>query len=116
MLANLSSCISLVGICENVTFRVSYGNLKITKTYLSTYLCDTSDISDSCDGRDSIDSRDSSDSNDLSDISDNSDQKKEAEKNTKKNFFCYSKLFIIKKQFVNVEKLQLWHNSKLQLW
>ena len=32
----------------------------VTKTYLPTYLCDSSDISDSCDSSDSSDSRDSS--------------------------------------------------------
>ena len=43
---------------------------EVIKTYLPTYLWDSSD---SCDSRDSSDSSDSSDSNDSSDSSDSSD-------------------------------------------
>ena len=50
----------------------------ITKTYLPSNRCDSSDSignSDSCESCDSSDSTDSSDSCDSSDISDNTDQK-----------------------------------------
>ena len=48
---------------------------KVIKTYLPTYLWDSSDSSDSCDSSDSGDSSDSTDSSDISDSSDSSDQK-----------------------------------------
>ena len=50
----------------------------VTKTYLPSYLCDSSDSSDSsdtCDSSDSRDSSDGSDSSDSSDSKDSSDQK-----------------------------------------
>jgi hypothetical protein len=47
---------------------------KVIKTYLCTYLQDSSDGSDSSDIRDSSDSSDSGDSSDRSDNSDSSDQ------------------------------------------
>ena len=46
---------------------------KVIKTYLLTYLQDSSDCSDSCDSRDSNDSSDSSDGSESSDSSDSSD-------------------------------------------
>ena len=58
-----------------MTFRVSNGNLNIPKTYLPSYLCDSSD---------SGDSSDSSDSNNSSDISDSSDR---SDKKFSHNFF-----------------------------
>ena len=48
---------------------------KVIKTYLPTYLWDSSDSSDSSDSCDSSDSSDSSDSCDSCDSSDRSDQK-----------------------------------------
>ena len=45
----------------------------VTKTYLPTYLWDSSDSSDSCDSCDSCDSSDSSASSDSRDSSDNKD-------------------------------------------
>ena len=44
-----------------MTFKVSNGNLNLPKTYLPTYLCDSSDSSDSFDSSDSSHSSDSSD-------------------------------------------------------
>ena len=54
----------------------------VTKTYLPSNLCDSSDGSDSSNSSDSCDS---SDSSDISDSSDSSDQKKICTK--KKPFF-----------------------------
>ena len=48
---------------------------KLIKSYIPTYLWDTSDSSDSSDSCDSSDSTDSSDSSDSRGGSDNSDQK-----------------------------------------
>ena len=47
----------------------------VTKTYLPSYICDSSGISDSSDSSYSGDSSDSSDNIDSSDSSDSSDQK-----------------------------------------
>ena len=60
-------------VCEKATFRVSNGNLNLPKTYIPTYLCDSSDSSDSGDNSDSSDISDSSDSSDSGDSSDSSD-------------------------------------------
>ena len=46
---------------------------KVTKTYLPTYVWDSTDSRDSSDGSDSSDSCDSNDSNDSNDSSDSSD-------------------------------------------
>ena len=70
-------------VCEKVNFRVSKG----TKTYLWTYLQDSSDSSD---GSDSNDSSDSSDSSDIGDINDSSDSSESSESNNitdQKNYF-----------------------------
>ena len=57
---------------------------KVIKTYLTTYLWDSSDSSDVCNSCDSWDSSDSSDTSDSSDSSDSSDPKKISQ--TNKNF------------------------------
>ena len=77
VLAALSSSRSLVvgrsvgrsvrNVCEKVTLQYC----KVIKTYLPTYLWDSSDSSDICDSYDSCDSSDRSDSSDSSDSSDN---------------------------------------------
>ena len=51
---------------------------KVIKTYLPTYLWDSSDSNDSCDSSDSSDSSDCSDNNDSSDSSDSSDSIKKS--------------------------------------
>ena len=56
---------SVRDVCEKVTFRVSKG----TKTYLPTYLWDSSDSSDSSDNSDNSDSSDNSDNSDSRDSS-----------------------------------------------
>ena len=48
----------------------------VTKTYLPTYLWDTSDTSDSSNSSDSHKSSDNSDISDISDSTNSSDQKK----------------------------------------
>ena len=82
----MSVGLSVVGLCEKVTFRVSDGNLILPKTFLPTYLCDSSDSCDSCDSSDSSERSDSSDS------SDSCDQNK----NFTNNFF-HQKTFFPKK-------------------
>ena len=64
----------------------------VTRTYLTTYLWDSSDISDSCDWNDSSDSIYSSDSIDISDSSDNSDSSDRSKKNQFPRFFLFLKL------------------------
>ena len=105
-------CLSVQKVCEKVTFRVSNGNLTLPKTYLLTYLCDSSDSSDN------IYSSDSSDSNDSSDSSDSSDQKfsyfpppLKLQQNLKTKIV--TKLW--NSNCDKTQKLKMWKNSKSQI-
>ena len=89
----------------------------VTKTYITSNLCDSSNSSDSCDN---------SDSSDSSDRSDSSDQKVVSPKTffTKKNIFsCHNSFFSQQKKPIltknlncdETQKLKLWWNSKTQI-
>ena len=109
----------------------------VTKTYLPSNLCDSSDGSDSSNRSDSCDS---SDTSDISDSSDSSDQKKICQKKT---FFLTKQLYFNNKNILQIffssqkkvvhqkthnsncdeirnsncvetQKLKLWWNSKTQ--
>ena len=74
----------------------------VNKTYLPSYLCDSSDGSDNNDGSDSCDRNDisdSSDSSDSSDCSNSSDSRNFTKPHfRKKNFFCLPQKTFIKKK------------------
>ena len=71
----------------------------VTKTYLPTYLWDSSDSSDSCDSCDRCDISDSSDSSDSCDSSDSSDSSDRSDQKA----FCTT-IFFYKKLFFSIKK------------
>ena len=79
---------------------------KVIKTYLTTYLWDSSDISDSCDSFDSCDSSDSSDNSDISDSSDSSDRSdiSVSSDNSEQTTFFTRKLFFTQKNKKKIKK------------
>ena len=88
----------------SVTFvkQFSFDTLKITKSYIPSNLCDSSDSSDRCDSCDSSDRSDSCDSSDVSDSSDSSDGSDKSDKRNKTFFFIiffFIQLFLQKKKF-----------------
>ena len=110
-----SSCPSLglsvcPSVCRLVTF-VKKWALEyqiVTKIYIPSNLCHSSDSSDSSDSSNSCDSFDSSDSSDSSNSSDSSESSTEVTVVTKKhlftknlfftNFFFFSQIFLFKKK------------------
>ena len=69
---------------------------KVIKTYLSTYLWDSSDGSDSSDSSESSESSDSSDSSDSSESSESSNS-------TEQKTYLFKKLFSQKKNYKKIK-------------
>ena len=80
---------SVVRLYETITFRVSDSNLSLPKTYLTTYLCDSSDSCEICDSSDRSGTK----------------QKKIPTKNVFSNKICNLKK--IPKKTQNVTKLKM---------
>ena len=88
-------------------FHLWIGNLNKPKTYLSTYLCDSSDICDSCDSSDSSNGSDSNDTSDRSDSSDSSDRSDSSDSSDKKKLFSPKNFFHQK----NSQKIMIHRNK-----